>query len=245
MTVPYNMGKDPTKFEHSSFIKAICIYMSITLIIYYVMFAIGYMILNTQQETGVIELLPEQESNDINTIIEEVETEAETEIITETEVIETEVEAETEEIIEEVQTPTDTMVDKVDEDFGTFKSYTDYKCLSRSSPQWKIQEKAYTDENGLRKIGNAYLVALGSYYGVELGAEYVVTLSNGNSFNIILCDVKNDIHTDDLNRECLANGSVLEFYVESSALPQIVKLMGTIGSIDFFNGSIVSIIKIN
>ena len=177
-------------------------------------------------------------------IFEYVETEDET--TTEIEVVETETDVETEEtIIEDNQTPVTPIVDNVDRDFGIFKSYTDYKCLSKSSPQWKLQEQAYTDENGLRKIGDAYLVALGSYYGVELGTEYVVTLSNGNSFNIILCDVKNDIHTDDLNRECLANGSVLEFYVESSALPQIVKLMGTIGSIDFFNGSVVSITKIN
>ena len=54
---------------------------------------------------------------------------------------------------------------KLPSNFGAFKSYTDYRCLSRSSAQWKLQEQAYTDENGLRKIGDAYLVALGSYYG--------------------------------------------------------------------------------
>lgn len=41
-----------------------------------------------------------------------------------------------------------------------FKSYTNYHCLSRSSAQWRLQEKAYTDNNGLRKIGNDYLVAM-------------------------------------------------------------------------------------
>ena len=243
MTVPYSTGNDPTKYEHSSFIKAICIYMSIILIIYYVMSAIGCIMLNAQNATETIELSSKQDDK-VDIIVEYVETEDET--ATEIEVVEIETDVETEEtIIEDDQTPATPIVDNADGDFGMFKSYTDYKCLSKSSPQWKLQEQAYTDENGLRKIGDAYLVALGSYYGVELGTEYVVTLSNGNSFNIILCDVKNDIHTDDLNRECLANGSVLEFYVESSALPQIVKLMGTISSIDFFNGSVVSITKIN
>lgn len=133
----------------------------------------------------------------------------------------------------------------VDEDFGLFKSYTDYKKLARNSRQWELQQQAYTDENGLRKIGDAYLVALGSYYGKELGTRYTVTLSNGNSFCIILCDFKNDIHTDSSNRECLVNCSVLEFYVDSSALPKQVKTMGTISAIPFFSGSVVSIEKNN
>jgi hypothetical protein len=203
------------------------------------MFAVGYIILNTQKETEAIELLPEQEDKDVNIIVEEVN--VETEVTTETEVDKTDVETNN----EEIQMPADIIVNETNKDFGVFKSYTDYNCLSRSSLQWTIQEKAYTDENGLRKIKDAYLVALGSYYGVELGTEYIVTLSNGNSFNIILCDVKNDIHTDELNRECLTNGSVLEFYVETSSLPNIVRLTGTIGSIDFFNGSVVNITKIS
>lgn len=127
---------------------------------------------------------------------------------------------------------------------GSFKSYTDYKCLLRSSAQWKLQEKAYTDENGLRKIGDAYLVALGSYYGTTLGTKYKVTLSNGNVFNIILCDCKQDRHTDSKNQACLINGSLLEFYVDSSKLPKSAKLSGSIGSISFFSGDVVSIVQI-
>lgn len=127
---------------------------------------------------------------------------------------------------------------------GSFKSYTDYNCLSRSSRQWKLQEQAYTDENGLRKIGDAYLVALGSYYGTTLGTRYTVTLNNGNTFQIILCDVKNDIHTDDNNQVCLSNGSIIEFYVDTAKMPSYVKTSGTIGSIDFFSGDIASIVRV-
>lgn len=127
---------------------------------------------------------------------------------------------------------------------GAFKSYTDYKCLSRKSAQWKLQEQAYTDENGLRKIGDAYLVALGSYYGTTLGTKYTVTLANGNVFNIILCDCKQDRHTDSKNQVCLSNGSILEFYVDASKLPRSVKISGSIGSISFFSGNVVSIVQI-
>lgn len=127
--------------------------------------------------------------------------------------------------------------------FGVFKSYTDYHCLSRSSKQWKIQEKAYTDKNGLRKIGDAYLVALGSYYGTQLGTRYTVTLSNGSVFDIILCDCKQDRHTDSLHREGLRSRDVIEFYVDKKKLPKKVRTSGSVHSIEYFSGSVVSIKK--
>ena len=127
---------------------------------------------------------------------------------------------------------------------GSFKSYTDYKMLSKESAQWKLQEQAYTDENGFRKIGDAYLVALGSYYGRTLGSEYTVTLKNGNVFQVILCDQKQDRHTDKNNQVCISNGSILEFYVDTSMLPTDVLTSGTISSIDFFAGDIASIVQV-
>ena len=127
--------------------------------------------------------------------------------------------------------------------FGTFKSYTNYKLLARNSAQWKLQTQAYTDENGLRKIGDAYLVAMGSYYGRTLGTEYTVVLSNGNTFQIILCDFKKDIHTDSKNQATISDGSVLEFYIDNDTLPKRVKQLGDISAIPFFNGGIVSITK--
>ena len=127
---------------------------------------------------------------------------------------------------------------------GVFKSYTDYQCLAKNSTQWDIQEQAYTDENGLRKIGDAYLVALGSYYGTTLGTRYEVTLSNGNTFQIILCDCKKDIHTDSKNKATMSDGSILEFYVDTSSLPKSVKRSGTISSIDFFSSGVASIVPI-
>ena len=127
---------------------------------------------------------------------------------------------------------------------GSFKSYTNYRCLSRQSKQWEIQTQAYTDQNGLRKIGDAYLVALGSYYGTELGTRYQVTLVNGNKFHIILCDLKKDIHTDKQNQKTISDGSILEFYVDSSVLNKCAKISGDISSIQFFAGDIASVEEI-
>ena len=45
---------------------------------------------------------------------------------------------------------------------SSFKSYTFYTSLSRSSKQWRIQEMAYTDELGFRRVNDAYCVMDGS-----------------------------------------------------------------------------------
>lgn len=133
---------------------------------------------------------------------------------------------------------------KLPVNFGAFKSYTDYRCLSRSSAQWKLQEQAYTDGNGLRKIGDAYLVALGSYYGTKLGVRYTVTLSTGNQFDIILCDSKDDRHTNKTHQYTTASGCVLEFYVETEKMPKKVRQLGSISAIEEFKGNVVNIEKI-
>ena len=127
---------------------------------------------------------------------------------------------------------------------GSFKSYTNYKCLARNSKQWQIQMQAYTDQYGLRKIDDAYLVALGSYYGKKLGTKYQVTLVNGNSFKVILCDLKKDMHTDSKNQATISDGSILEFYVDASVLHKGAKISGDISSIKFFNGDIASVEEI-
>ena len=146
-------------------------------------------------------------------------------------------------LIAEVTKPTEIQKPQYPSGIGSFKSYTDYRCLSRSSAQWKLQEQAYTDENGLRKIGDAYLVAMGSYYGTTLGTKYEVTLSSGNSFTVMLCDFKDNRHTDGNNQICLSNGSVIEFYVESDKMPSIIRQMGSVGALSQFSGSIISIEK--
>lgn len=189
-------------------------------------------IVASKQEDTTANLIIAEPNDQIETINDEVKSTIET-----TEKVETTTKPATTVKVETTTKP------YTKTNFGIFKSYTDYKCLSKSSKQWQLQEKAYTDENGLRKIGDAYLVALGSYYGTTLGTEYTVTLSNGSVFEIILCDCKKDIHTDSENRYTIANGCVIEFYVDSSILPSRVRTMGTISAIPFFSGSVVSIIE--
>lgn len=123
-----------------------------------------------------------------------------------------------------------------------FKSYTNYKCLSRSSAQWKLQKKAHTDKNGLRKIGDDYLVAMGSYYTRHLGDRFKITLSTGKSFTVRICDFKANSDTNSTH-QYTANGCMIEFYVDSK-LNSKARQMGDISYIKGFKGNITKVEKI-
>ena len=129
---------------------------------------------------------------------------------------------------------------------GRFKSYTNYRLLSKSSSQWnKIQchKDAYTDENGLRKVGDYYCVAMGSYYSSRLGDTFEIT-TEGGTFRVVLCDFKADQHTDSTNRYTAHNGCVIEFYVDMDYLGSMARRMGDISYTDSkFSGRIINIVK--
>lgn len=126
----------------------------------------------------------------------------------------------------------------------SFKSYTYYTSLSQHSPQGQLQKQAYTDENGLRKVDEYYCAALGTYYNGNIGDKFLVTLSTGVQFKMILCDVKSDAHTDSTHRYTRSNGCVIEFYVDRNKLNPKVKTSGNISSIPGFEGDITNIEKI-
>jgi len=128
-----------------------------------------------------------------------------------------------------------------DDNFGVAKTYEHYgKITCPTAKQTKLNNlsEVYTDDYGFRKIGDYYLVALGSYYG-DIGDIFVVTLSEGRVFLCIKGDAKADQHTDVLNQAHLLDGSVVEFIVDA---PTIVS-HGCKGdcSIFDFKGSIVDI----
>ncbi len=127
----------------------------------------------------------------------------------------------------------------------SFKSYMDYRTITcKVSTQYKMQQEAYTDELGLRKIGDYYCVALGTYYSPNCGKQFRITTDTGNEFDVIVSDIKNDIHTDKTNRYVpMSNdsGNVLEFVVDISKLDDDVKKLGNIGGYEKFSGNIVAI----
>lgn len=121
---------------------------------------------------------------------------------------------------------------------GSYKCYEDYKCITdTSSPQWRLQQEAYTDENGLRKVDDLYCVALGSHYGTKIGTEYIIELDTGAQFKVILADQKADCDTD-VENIADGNGAVIEFVVDTPYLDSTARKMGDISYINGFGGKV-------
>lgn len=120
-----------------------------------------------------------------------------------------------------------------------FKSYMPYTAItSKSSTQYKLQQYAYTDENGLRKIDNAYMIAVGSYYG-KVGDLVEVELSTGNIFLAYIGDQK--ATKDTINNQYQKHdGSVIEFIVDGSSLNKTAKKLGSVSCLGF-EGEVVNI----
>lgn len=125
-----------------------------------------------------------------------------------------------------------------------FKAYMDYRAITDThSAQYRLQQSAETDENGLRTYHGKYMVALGTYYG-EVGDELTITLDTGESFDVIIGDIKADCDTDATNRYhpmADGGGNIIEFIVDVRQLPKDARRMGTISAIDGFEGDVEKI----
>lgn len=119
---------------------------------------------------------------------------------------------------------------------NSFKSYESYRKLHYK--QGRLQRKAYTDKNGLRKVDNRYCIAMGSYYSTQIGCKIDLVMTNGQVIKCILADMKSDRHTDKLHRRHRVDGSVVEFVVDSRKLTRKVKRYGDVSKISQFKRSV-------
>lgn len=131
------------------------------------------------------------------------------------------------------------------------KTYMDYKLISdKSSSQYKfIQENCRVSDNGFLMVDDEwYCVALGNYFLDDIGTKYIVTLETGNQIKIVKTEIKDNLHTCDLNYQHKIDGSVLEFLLDTSRL-QDKKTQngylwnGNLNNIDEFKGNIIRIEK--
>jgi hypothetical protein len=106
------------------------------------------------------------------------------------------------------------------------KTWMGYKTITdKNSNQYMLQQKAYNDEFGFRKIGNRYLVAIGTAFNAQVGQYFDVELNNGTVIECIVGDIKADKDTDKTNM-FTSQGCCLEFIVNSKILEPMVKQMG-------------------
>ena len=117
------------------------------------------------------------------------------------------------------------IINYVDKDVpinNSFKSYLGYnKITDTCSNQYKLQQFAYTNSNGLRMVENRICIALGSYYSRDVGQYVDVYMKNGEVLKCIVADCKNDAHTDKNNQQHF-DGSVVEFIVDISIVENLL-----------------------
>ncbi|MBQ7782671.1 MAG: hypothetical protein IJ368_01745 [Oscillospiraceae bacterium] len=130
-----------------------------------------------------------------------------------------------------------------------FKTYMDYrKITDTASLQYDLQQEAYTDSMGIRRINSDVCIALGTGYAQSCGERFEITLDSGNTFTAIVGDIKADIHTDPTNRYVELwddHGDMIEFIVDTPKLDKQIRIMGSIGEYDIYSGSVTSIVKLD
>lgn len=123
----------------------------------------------------------------------------------------------------------------------SFKAYEDYKYITNTeSLQYKLQQQAWTDENGLRRYGDEYMVAVGSYYG-DVGDHIVVTLDTETTLECIIGDSKGKRYY----HPCGKGANVVEFIVDTNFLDSTARKMGDCSYIDGLDGQVLTIENIS
>ncbi|MDR0947100.1 MAG: hypothetical protein LBM87_05085 [Ruminococcus sp.] len=129
-----------------------------------------------------------------------------------------------------------------------FKAFMSYKAITdKTAPQWEYRLNAYTDEHGLRRIEEDYLVAMGTYYASSVGERFRITLETGSIFTVMTGDIKDDAHTDPEKMYTPAKqdgkpcANVLEFIVDTDKLADEVLTLGTVSFYEHLKGNITKI----
>ena len=130
------------------------------------------------------------------------------------------------------------------------KSYTDYRFYNvEGTPHQRLQQVAWTDGYGCRRYNNDYIVALGSFYSVDIGDRFEVTLDTGNVFTIILGDGKADVDTDPtnmyapcVNYEGEQCANVIEFIIDKNVVSVEAYRYGSMDYYDLFKGNIIKMV---
>lgn len=137
------------------------------------------------------------------------------------------------------------------------KTYMAYTAVtSRNSRQYKLlnSPECYTNEYGLRMIGERYCIALGTGYCREIGTKVDLVLEDGSIVKCILGDVKSDAHTDEATHTYhvggyedgvlyAGDGSVAEFIVDNAVYNSARgNNSGSVSWIDGLDGKIIKVV---
>lgn len=145
--------------------------------------------------------------------------------------------------LEEKNKPTATTTTNPNKkDFKSFMPYT--AITNKDSKQWKMQKSATTDENGIRCTEGRPMVAVGTGWGVNVGDVVLITCENGNSFEAVIGDIKDDSDTMSDNKTTASNNCRCEFIVDMDNLNSTIRLSGNVAALEQYNGYVVNVQKI-
>lgn len=105
----------------------------------------------------------------------------------------------------------------------TFMSYT--AITDKTSNQYALQQMAYTDDMGFRKINDRYCVAIGTAFNASVGQIFDAVLENGTIIQCIVGDIKDNKDTD-ISNIFTSQGCCLEFIVDIKELDGTIKTLG-------------------
>ena len=129
------------------------------------------------------------------------------------------------------------------------KTYESYKLFNRASNQYKLQLQCYTDESGLRYTmynnEKFYCVAVGTGTELTVGDYGYLLLEDGTYINIIVGDIKQNIHTNNNNTVTLHSNCASEFIVDTVKLNKTVKRMGDVSYVNNWLSNVVMIGRVN
>ena len=119
----------------------------------------------------------------------------------------------------------------------TYKPYTDYRCYNiAGSREYRLQQLARTDIYGLRVVTDSngeerYCVALGKAWAGEKEHDFAGTcvdiyMDNGTVLKCVYGDVKKAHHTINGEGKYGLKGELIEFIIDTPAVPQMVRTMG-------------------
>ncbi len=119
---------------------------------------------------------------------------------------------------------------------GRFKSYMGYNAITnRRSPQWRLQQSAYTGNYGVRMVNGRYMVAMANKYG-NVGDSVDIVLSTGRVVPAIIGDIKASSQVDYYGRH--GDGSLVEFIVDMGSLHRTARIYGSLNPLQPFNGAV-------
>lgn len=119
--------------------------------------------------------------------------------------------------------------------------YMDYRAITdTSSKQWTLQQMAWTDSDGFRRIGDDYCVALGTFYG-QVGDRFRITTDRGNVYTVQMADAKGYDSNGWYHVAGDGKINLVEFIVQTEYLPSEVTVMGDCGVLENIGGNVVKI----